>query len=205
MKTMSSEDIVQHLMGEKGLLKIYSLFNTSKASDVRKLAGRLVCEALYKSPKNQDFFCDLFDLDCTYGRVSINQNLPVLIKQKLASEPDFLFSLHSMGRLSGETTNGNYFHQTRSNSTPSSSTQAPAKRYWSFPEFKEISTTVLKSQRYSGGSDPTDLNKGPGARSHYQTSTSGVPTNTAADLDRLTQANREANESILEYVNFPDP
>lgn len=39
-------------MGEKGLLKIYSLFNKSKASDVRKLAGRLVCEALYKSPKN---------------------------------------------------------------------------------------------------------------------------------------------------------
>ena len=110
-----------------------------------------------------------------------------------------------MGRLSGETTTGNYFHQTRSNSTPSSSTQAPAKRYWSFPEFKEISTTVLKSQRYSGGSDATDLNKGPGARSHYQTSTSGVPTNTAADLDRLTQANREGNESILEYVNFPDP
>ena len=25
------------------------------------------------------------------------------------------------------------------------------------------------------------------------------------DLDKLSQANKEANESILEYVNFPDP
>ena len=65
---------------------------------------------------------------------------------------------------------------------------------------------MLKSQRYGGGSsDPTDLNSGPsaGVRSHYQTSTSANAQ--SADLDRLTQAIREANESILEYVNFPDP
>ena len=49
-----------------------------------------------------------------------------------------------------------------------------------------------------------DLNSGPGGRSHYQTST-GAITNAPADLDRLNQANKEANESILEYINFPDP
>ena len=111
---MSKEEILQRLIGEKGVIKIYSLFNTSKASgkliilsficecfvDVRKLAGRLICESLYKSAQNQDFFCDLLDLDCTYGRVSINQNLPHLIKQKLADEPDFLFSLHSIDHIS---------------------------------------------------------------------------------------------------------
>lgn len=48
--------------------------------DVRKLAGRLICEALYKSSENQDFFCGLFDIDCTYGHVSINQGMPILIK-----------------------------------------------------------------------------------------------------------------------------
>ena len=67
---------------------------------MRKLAGRLICESLHKSAQNQDFFCDLLDLDCTYGRVSINQNLPHLIKQKLADEPDFLFSLHSIDHIS---------------------------------------------------------------------------------------------------------
>ena len=176
---------MQRMMGQKGLLKIYSLFNNSKASDVRKLAGRLLCEALHKSPKNQDFFCELFDLDCTYGRVSINQNLPALIKQKLASEPDFLFSLHSMGKLTAESQGGNQFHQTRSNSTQSNPISTPpAKRYWSFPEFKEISTAVLKSQRHNNNIEP-DSNS-PQMRqlmnSQYQTTTGAM----VGDFDKLS-------------------
>ena len=63
-------------MSEKGLLKVYSLFNQSKTADVRKLAGRLLCESLYKSPGNQDFFCELFEIDVTYGRVTLNQQMP---------------------------------------------------------------------------------------------------------------------------------
>ena len=68
------------------------------------------------------------------------------------------------------------------------------RRYWSFPEFKEIFSSVLKSQRY--GDAVPDLN----VRSHYQTS------GPSSDLDNNHR--REAasnNESILEYVNFPDP
>lgn len=47
---------------------------------VRKLAGRLICEAMYDSPKNQDFFSELMDFDSTYGRVTINRSLPLIIK-----------------------------------------------------------------------------------------------------------------------------
>ena len=69
---MRKEDVVRRLLGEKGFTKLYSLFNKSKSADVRKLSGRFICEALHKSPRNQDFFCEMFDIDATYGRVSIN-------------------------------------------------------------------------------------------------------------------------------------
>lgn len=106
-------------------------------TDVRKLAGRLICEALFKSSHNQDYFCGLFDIDCTYGHVSINQGMPILIKRKLSEEPDFLFSLHSIGKLS----------QNDSMEYRKEVDLARNKRYWSFPEFKEISSAVLSSQR----------------------------------------------------------
>ena len=70
---------------------------------MRKLAGRLLCEALNKSPSNQDFFCSkVAELDCSdalYGQVSLNRNIPILIKKKLAAEPEFLLSLHRMDKL----------------------------------------------------------------------------------------------------------
>ena len=69
---------------------------------MRKLAGRLLCEALDKSPSNQDFFCKIAQLDCSdalYGQVSLNRNIPGLIKKKLAAEPEFLLSLHRMDKL----------------------------------------------------------------------------------------------------------
>jgi len=78
---------------------------------------------VFKSQKNQDFFCELFGLDCTYGPVSINKTIPQIIKQKLTEEPDFLFSLHSMDKFRKG-------HESQ-------------KNYWSFPDFKEISTAVL--------------------------------------------------------------
>ena len=52
------------MIGKKGLIKIYNLFNQSKVSgkynpilltfvsDIRKLAGRLLCEATYNSELN---------------------------------------------------------------------------------------------------------------------------------------------------------
>ena len=168
LASLSKEHILQKLLAEPGLTKVYSLFNASRASDVRKLAGRLLSEALYKSPSNQDFFCDLFDLDCTYGRVTINQSLPVLIKQKLAEEPDFLFSLHSMQRIH--------------DSEPSN---AESKHYWSFPEFKEISTAVLSSKQYATGNAPPHTDK-------------SLSPSRSREL-------RRSDENAMEFVNFPDP
>jgi len=52
------------MIGKKGLLKIYNLFNESRVSgeykiliysfclDIRKLAGRLLCEATFNSDTN---------------------------------------------------------------------------------------------------------------------------------------------------------
>ena len=174
LKTQSKEQILQRLLGQSGLAKIYALFNTSKTSDVRKLAGRLICEALYSSTSNQDFFCSLFDLDCTYGRVSINQSLPIIIKQKLADEPDFLFSLHSQGFVPGEHSKQPQFH---------------LKRYWSFPEFTEIQTAVLNQQRQHGERNRSSI--------HSSIDRSVTPS-------RSKEA-RINSETMLEYVNFPDP
>lgn len=90
---MAKEFILQELLGEKGVRKIYQLFSTSKTADIRKLAGRLICEALFNNLSNQDFLCQLFDFEPCYGRISINSALPPLIKQKLATDRDFLSSL----------------------------------------------------------------------------------------------------------------
>ena len=54
------------------------------------------------------------------------------------------------------------------------------KHYWSFPEFKEISTAVLKSQRHN-----IDGSMG--------------------DSSAMGRDARINTESMLEYVNFPDP
>ena len=62
--------------------------------DVRKLSGRLLCEACYRCQANQDYICGLHDLEPLNGVVSINQTLPKLIKQRLKDDPDFLYSLH---------------------------------------------------------------------------------------------------------------
>ena len=94
------------------------LFNGSKISDIRKLAGRLICEASFNNEKNQEYICGLFDFEPLYGRVTINSSLPSLIKQKLAADNDFLSSIN----------------------TEQSNRDLPKKRYWSFPEYKEINT-----------------------------------------------------------------
>ena len=49
-------------------------------SDVRKLAGRLICESMWNCQSNQDFFCDMFDLIPLYGRITLNHKIPPLIK-----------------------------------------------------------------------------------------------------------------------------
>lgn len=78
------------------------------------------------------------DFDSTYGRVSINRNLPLIIKQKLAEEPDFLFSLHSMDKFKMEDTS-----ITAGAGGASSLIETGERCYWSFPQFKEISSAVL--------------------------------------------------------------
>lgn len=40
------------MIGEKGVKKIYQLFSHSKTSDIRKLAGRLLCEATFSNINN---------------------------------------------------------------------------------------------------------------------------------------------------------
>lgn len=121
---MSKEVIIQDLLGETGVRKIYQLFNSSKTSDIRKLAGRLLCEATFNNLRNQDFICSLYDFEPSYGRVAINSSVPTLIKQKLANDPDFLSSI---------------------NTEPKASLNLrPKKRYWSFPEFKELPSQVLQ-------------------------------------------------------------
>ena len=118
---------------------------------------------MYRSPRNQDFFCDLFELDSTYGRVSINKRLPVIIKQKLADDPDFLFSLHSLGQIKDV------------------SNSSLEQRYWSFPEFKEISTAVLNQRR------------------------TGSRMDRSISPNQINESLQSQSEMIKEYVNFPDP
>ena len=99
------------------------------------MAGRLICEAMFDSPKNQDYFCEVMNFDSTYGRVTINRSLPIIIKQKLAEEPDFLFSLHSMDKFKMD--------DVKTTKGTSSLLETGDRCYWSFPQFKEISSAVL--------------------------------------------------------------
>ena len=58
---------------------------------------------MFACQSNQDFFCDMFNLVPLYGKITVNQKVPPLIKQKLAREPDFLASLHEVSDLRLET------------------------------------------------------------------------------------------------------
>jgi hypothetical protein len=61
-------------------MKIYNLFNASPLGEIRKLAGRLLIEALHDCYANQDFICELLDIEPLNGRVTLNATLPNLIK-----------------------------------------------------------------------------------------------------------------------------
>jgi hypothetical protein len=77
------------------VIKIYALFNSSQLGEVRKLAGRFIIELLTASIKSQDFFCEMIDIEPVCGSITtINAQLPVLIKQKLSSNPQFLATIH---------------------------------------------------------------------------------------------------------------
>lgn len=128
--------------------------------DVRKLSGRLLCEALHESRANQDFFSDLLSLDAICGRVTLNKTLPVFLKKRLASEPEFLYSLHRLPRSDQKK-------------------RRPAKPYWTFPEFKELSSAVLT--KHAINSVHPDLN-------------------VSSQHDNLARL-----ETTMEYLNFPDP
>lgn len=97
--------------------------------------------------------------------MTINSSLPSLIKQKLAADKDFLSSINCepMGR------------------------DSPKKRYWSFPEFKEINTQLITHQisRMSETNDRTEIGR------------SMTP--------RRTKANKIKEETMQDYLNFPDP
>ena len=145
---------------------------------MRKLAGRFICEGMWNCMSNQDFFCDMFDLVPLYGRVTINQRIPPLIKQKLAREPDFLASLHEVSNLSIE--------------TPEDVEDiSVVNRYWSFPEYRQASATTLHQTRYSytEGADASHAQKDIGR--------SLTP--------RKTRASTIRAETMSEYLNFPDP
>ena len=121
----------------------------------------------------------MFGLEPLYGRVSINQQLPPLIKQKLAKEADFLASLHEAvaQEEASEDVDGAFF----------------PKRYWSFPEYKEISTAVLHQHKYS-----------------FPGSSGNESRNYNSDLGRSltpkrSRASQIGGESMHEYLNFPDP
>jgi hypothetical protein len=166
---MSKEVIIQELLGDLGLRKVYHLFNSSKTSDIRKLAGRLLCEATFNNQRNQDFLCSLFDFEPNYGRISMNSALPPLIKQKLANDKDFLSSINAEPRPS--------------------ITNRPKKRYWSFPEFKELPSQVLQ-HHYA---------KYPAFKSDKREEIGRSVTH------RRTKANKIKEESMFDYLNFPDP
>ena len=83
-------------LGRSGVLKIFTLFNHSPLGEVRKLCGRLVIEALRDSFSNQDFLCELLDIEPLDGFVTLNAQLPSLIKQKLTQNTGFLQTIHSL-------------------------------------------------------------------------------------------------------------
>jgi hypothetical protein len=96
--------------------------------------------------------------------------LPALIKQKLATDREFLTTLNNEQRMSF--------------------TERPKKRYWSFPEFKELPSQVLHQQyaKYAAYT-PTD-------RKH-EIGRSITP--------RKTKASKIKEETMFDYLNFPDP
>lgn len=96
------------------------MFNNSPLGEIRKLSGRLLIEALHGNNKNQDFLCELLDFDPLYGRITLNSEMPALIKQKLLNNPNFLGSIQHL-------------------------TDASSKSYWSFPEYKEVVASVNTS------------------------------------------------------------
>jgi hypothetical protein len=102
--------------------------------------------------------------------VSINATLPSLIKQKLASDKDFLGSLNN-----GQSQNYS---------------ERPKKRYWSFPEFKELPTQVLRNQ-HSKYTEQTKTEK------QIEIGRSCSP--------RRSKANKIREETMFDYLNFPDP
>lgn len=94
------------------MLKINNMFNYSPLGEVRKLAGRLLVECMHGHSVNQDFFCELIDLEPLYGRVILNQELPELIKQKLQTNPSYLSTIQNL-------------------SDPQD------RSFWSFPEYND--------------------------------------------------------------------
>lgn len=116
-KEYQREKVFKQLLGRTGLLKVYQMFNNSSISEIRKLSGRLLIEGLYQSSSNQDFLCELLDFEPLNGRVCLNSDLPTLIRQKMQTNPSFLTTVHNLTEAQAITSE---------------------KRYWSFPEFKEI-------------------------------------------------------------------
>lgn len=99
-------------------------------------------------------------MEPVYGRITINSSLPPLIRQKLAADKDFLSSINcEPGR------------------------DQMKKRYWSFPEYKELPTHVFTQQRHV--EDRTEIGR------------SLTP--------RRSKANKIRAETMYDYVNFPDP
>ena len=48
MKTRPKQVILKDMIAEPGVTKVFKFFNNHVSVDVRKLSGRLICEAAYK-------------------------------------------------------------------------------------------------------------------------------------------------------------
>lgn len=122
-RVVTREKFFIQSLGSLGVLKVYSMFNQGSVGEIRKLAGRLLIECLYSHRDNQDFICELLDFEPLWGKVTLNSQIPAMIKQKVNSNPSYL--------------------QTILNVQDSSSSD---KNYWSFPEYRNTNVNSTTSQ-----------------------------------------------------------
>lgn len=100
------------------------MFNQGPIGEIRKLSGRLLIECLYSHRENQDFICDLLEIEPLWGKVTLNAQIPAMIKQKINQNPSYLHTIINV----------------------QDSSASSDKNYWSFPEYRNSSVSCTTSQ-----------------------------------------------------------
>ena len=90
------DSYLKQVIGKRGLLNVYYLFNESYNADVRKLSAQLLCESTFNNEVNQQFFCDLFNFNPMNGRVCLNRSIPENFKKKFAGSTNMLGQLQAV-------------------------------------------------------------------------------------------------------------